>query len=195
MAKIAPVVVAVGKTKYDLSKTDALPVDEMTNAELCAVFNQMAGAVAGAHPDFDPDGKKTAEVKKFKDSETGRRRIAALHSSITAYLGGLRAEAGRGKTPKEPKTPKTNGSGRRGRSPTFHLKTIRLGSVPLTARAKRYAEYRDGITVEEYARTAVANSLRQGRATKTGQADEATMYALALGDVRYDAARGVITLS
>jgi hypothetical protein len=84
-------------------------------------------------------------------------------------------------------------TGKRGKPATFHLKLIQLGEA--ATRAKRPAAYRHGMTVEEWAREAVAATRATGRKTKAGVThDEGALYALALGDVRYDAAKGVIDL-
>ena len=195
----------VDDVAYDLSTAEPLPVEGKTGAELAEMFNRMCTVAAGI-ADFDPEGKKTGGVTKFKDKEAGQKRIAALHSSIVAHAAGVRAEENRAaeekaakrtekaeKPAKEPKAAKEPSTGKRGKAPTFHLKVIKLGGTP--SRAKRFADYRDGMTVGEWAEAAVAASLKPGRKTRSGMTHERdALYALALGDVRYDAAKGVIDL-
>jgi hypothetical protein len=193
----------LGDHTYDLSAAEPINLEGMTGAELVETYNRMC-KVAASIKHFDTNGRKTQPVKKFKDRDTATKRIAALHSSLVAFASGQRAlenhaeaplkaaKAPKEKKAKEPKAPKEPTHGHRGRAPTFHLKTIHMGEKLLQARAKRFADYREGMTVGEYVAAAVARSMAEGRKTKTGAREE--HEALAIGDIRYDASRGVISL-
>lgn len=88
---------------FDVTSNQALPLEGKTGGELVAVYNDIA-ALAATFDGFDP--RKTEHVAKFKDKETGIKRIAALHSSVVAFVAGQAAEAGRVKTEEAPKAAK-----------------------------------------------------------------------------------------
>ena len=153
----------VGGKSFDLSAKAALPVGKMTNAELAAVYNSMC-TLAKAVPDFDPKGDKTKGVVKFKDSETGKKRIAALHSSLVAFAKGQKAGATRAE---RAATRATNAADRklardltkadgRGRKSTYTAEQVikkltpenpkRAGSI----QAGHWDALKDGMTVAQY---------------------------------------------
>ena len=174
---------------FDLSDRAPLPLKNKTNAQLAEVYNSLCKTVS-AIPNF---GTAAKPITKFKDSETGKKRIAALHSSVVAFAKGQADEARRSekaaakaaapKAEKPAKAPKAEGNGaHRGRPATYPLRTISIppGAPAMRESTKRYAEYRDGMTVQQYIDEAVKN----GRTVD-----------LAIGDVRYDVVRGFITVS
>jgi hypothetical protein len=178
---------------FDLSEKAPLPIKNKTNAQLAEIYNSMC-QTASQIEDFDPKGTATSGVAKFKDSETGKKRIAALHSSVVAFARGQadevkRSEKAAAKATKpekaegqKPQTKSAASDAKRGRPATYPLRTISIpaGAPVMRASTKRYAAYRDGMTVQQYVDEAVKN----GRTAD-----------LALGDVRYDVVRGFITVS
>jgi hypothetical protein len=98
---------ALDGVTFDLSDKAPLPMKNKTGPQIVDIFNKMCD-VARAVPDFDPKGDKTKPVNKFRDTETGKKRIAALHSSLVAFAKGQIDEARRAERAAAKAAPKAN---------------------------------------------------------------------------------------
>lgn len=171
MAKSPPYSIVINDASFDLASSMPLPVDGMTGTEMAETYNKIAG-VAATIPDFDP--KKTTPVGKFPNKEAGIKRIAALHSSVVAFVAGIAAEKNRkaeeraakkgekaAKPVKEPKEPKAkkekaaNGAGRGRRSPLRDEMVITklVDENPKRAGSQQHIYWealKDGMTVGKY---------------------------------------------